>query len=134
MLQAVEAMERIDAAHVTGAARTRLQLSLIVNFFLLMPLYSGVPGVLLPNQIAQLSPASKENNLALLFAITSFFSTLATPIAAALSDRTHSRWGRCSPWIAQWGLSVESFFVESLSLPEEVQKHLDKASSMPSPR
>jgi membrane protease subunit (stomatin/prohibitin family) len=25
---------------------------------------------------------------------------------------------------------VESFFVESLSLPEEVQKHLDKASSM----
>jgi Na+/melibiose symporter and related transporters len=100
MLQAVETMERIDAAHVTGAARTRLQLSLIVNFFLLMPLDSGVLGVLLPNQIAQLSPASKENNLALLFAITSFFSTLATPIAAALSDRTHSRWGRCSPWIA----------------------------------
>jgi membrane protease subunit (stomatin/prohibitin family) len=31
---------------------------------------------------------------------------------------------------AQWGLSVQSFYVESLSLPEEVQKHLDKASSM----
>ena len=35
-----------------------------------------------------------------------------------------------APTFAQWGLSVESFFVESLSLPEEVQKHLDKASSM----
>lgn len=31
---------------------------------------------------------------------------------------------------AQWGLSTESFFVESLSLPEEVQAYLDKSSSM----
>lgn len=85
---------------VQGAARWRLQLSLMVNFFLLMGLYSGVLGVLLPNQIAELSPASKENNLALLFAITSVFSTLATPIAGALSDRTRSRWGRRAPWIA----------------------------------
>ncbi|AXB78714.1 MFS transporter [Novosphingobium sp. P6W] len=87
-------------AWVEGGARWRLQLSLMVNFFLLMALYSGVLGVLLPNQIAELSPDSKENNLALLFAITSIFSTLATPIAGALSDRTRTRWGRRSPWIA----------------------------------
>jgi len=87
-------------AWVEGGARWRLQLSLMVNFFLLMALYSGVLGVLLPNQIAELSPDSKENKLALLFAITSIFSTLATPIAGALSDRTHTRWGRRSPWIA----------------------------------
>ena len=30
----------------------------------------------------------------------------------------------------QWGLQVASFFVESVSLPEEVQAHLDKGSSM----
>ncbi|PSJ38943.1 SPFH domain-containing protein [Allosphingosinicella deserti] len=35
-----------------------------------------------------------------------------------------------APVFAQWGLGVHSFFVESLSLPEEVQKHLDKGSSM----
>ena len=35
-----------------------------------------------------------------------------------------------TPVLAQWGIAVPSFFVESLSLPEEVQKHLDKASSM----
>ncbi|WP_298395503.1 MFS transporter [Sphingobium sp.] len=87
-------------AWVTGPARARLQLSLMINFFLLMALYSGVLGVLLPNQIAELSPGAKENNLALLFAITSIFSTLATPIAGALSDRTRSRWGRRAPWIA----------------------------------
>ena len=86
--------------YVLGPQRTRLQLSLMVNFFLLMALYSGVLGVLLPNQIAALDAGNKANNLALLFAITSIFSTLATPIAGALSDRTRSRWGRRSPWIA----------------------------------
>ncbi len=86
--------------YVLGAQLTRLQLSLMVNFFLLMALYSGVLGVLLPNQIAELDAGNKANNLALLFAITSIFSTLATPIAGALSDRTRSRWGRRSPWIA----------------------------------
>ncbi len=35
-----------------------------------------------------------------------------------------------TPSFEQWGLKVGSFFVESLSLPEEVQKHLDKSSSM----
>jgi MFS family permease len=86
--------------YVAGSQRTRLQVSLMVNFFLLMALYSGVLGVLLPNQIAELDPGNKANNLALLFAITSIFSTLATPIAGALSDRTRSRWGRRTPWIA----------------------------------
>ncbi len=35
-----------------------------------------------------------------------------------------------SETLALWGISVESFFVESLSLPEAVQAHLDKTSSM----
>jgi membrane protease subunit (stomatin/prohibitin family) len=34
------------------------------------------------------------------------------------------------PAFAQWGLSCTSFFIESLSLPDEVQAMLDKASSM----
>jgi membrane protease subunit (stomatin/prohibitin family) len=35
-----------------------------------------------------------------------------------------------TPALAEYGLAVPSFFVESLSLPDEVQAHLDKASSM----
>jgi membrane protease subunit (stomatin/prohibitin family) len=35
-----------------------------------------------------------------------------------------------APAFANWGLSLQTFYIESLSLPEEVQKHLDKASSM----
>lgn len=45
----------------------------------------------------------------------------------AMSDKLKEA---VTPVFAQWGLGVPSFFVESLSLPEEVQKHLDKASSM----
>jgi MFS family permease len=90
----------VPVVATANAARMRLQLSLMVNFFLLMALYSGVLGVLLPNQIAALNPGQKANNLALMFAITSVFSTLTTPIAGALSDRTRTRWGRRSPWIA----------------------------------
>ena len=35
-----------------------------------------------------------------------------------------------APAFEQWGLSVCTFYVESVSLPEEVQAYLDKASSM----
>jgi membrane protease subunit (stomatin/prohibitin family) len=45
----------------------------------------------------------------------------------ALSDAIKAA---AAPVFAQWGLSLQSFFVESLSLPEEVQAYLDKASSM----
>lgn len=93
-------MDAPEPSYVLGRQRTRLQFSLMVNFFLLMALYSGVLGVLLPNQIAEIDAGSKANNLALLFAVTSIFSTLTTPIAGALSDRTRGPWGRRSPWIA----------------------------------
>lgn len=46
-----------------------------------------------------------------------------TALSQALKDAVN-------PAFQQWGLSLSSFFVESLSLPDEVQKHLDKASSM----
>ncbi|MBX9797286.1 SPFH domain-containing protein [Sphingomonas sp.] len=45
----------------------------------------------------------------------------------ALSDKIK---GAVDAAFALWGLSCRSFFVESVSLPEEVQKYLDKASSM----
>ena len=35
-----------------------------------------------------------------------------------------------TPAFADYGLQLRSFYVESLSLPEELQQHLDKASSM----
>lgn len=45
----------------------------------------------------------------------------------ALSDRIKVEVDKA---FAEWGLSCLTFFVESVSLPEEVQRHLDKGSSM----
>lgn len=44
-----------------------------------------------------------------------------------LSDQIR---GEVEKSFAQWGLTCLSFYVESVSLPEEVQAHLDKGSSM----
>jgi membrane protease subunit (stomatin/prohibitin family) len=46
---------------------------------------------------------------------------------AALSERLKAA---VEPAFAAWGLSCRTFFIESLSLPENVQEYLDKASSM----
>lgn len=85
--------------HMTAVARWRLLVSLFICFFVLLALYCGVLAVLLPNQIAALDPAHKVENLGLLFFVTSIFSTLTTPIAGALSDRTRAGLGRRTPWI-----------------------------------
>jgi membrane protease subunit (stomatin/prohibitin family) len=45
----------------------------------------------------------------------------------ALSDRIRTEVDKA---FAQWGLECLSFYVESISLPEDVQAHLDKGSSM----
>jgi MFS family permease len=72
---------------------------LALVFFTLLALYCAVLSVLLPNQIELIDRAHKAGDLAVVFAITSIFSTLTTPIAGALSDRTRTRWGRRTPWI-----------------------------------
>jgi MFS family permease len=94
-----------DRAEVAGALTGRSQhdwpllIGLSLVFFTLLALYCAVLSVLLPNQIEAIDHANKASDLALVFAITSVFSTLTTPIAGALSDRTRTRWGRRTPWI-----------------------------------
>lgn len=90
----------IAPALAAGQGRPwRLLLSLSAVFFVLLALYCAVLSVLLPNQIEALDHAHKAGNLAMVFAVTSVFSTLTTPIAGALSDRTSGRFGRRTPWI-----------------------------------
>jgi MFS family permease len=88
-----------DPSHAVGRSKWLLLGSLTAVFFVLLALYCGVLSVLLPNQIQALDHANKARDLAIVFAVTSVFSTLTTPIAGALSDRTRTRWGRRTPWI-----------------------------------
>jgi MFS family permease len=90
----------IGVGAVDGGRKWRLLLSLGIVFFVLLTLYASVLGVLLPNQIQNIDPVGKTATLGIIYAITSVFSTLATPISGALSDRTRTRFGRRTPWIA----------------------------------
>ena len=45
----------------------------------------------------------------------------------AMSERLQAA---VAPAFAQWGLALSNFYVESVSLPDNVQEYLDKASSM----
>lgn len=94
-----------EAAHARGREKWVLLASLTSVFFVLLALYAAVLSVLLPNQIQAIDPANKASGLALVFAITSIFSTLTTPIAGALSDRTRTRIGRRTPWIVLGSLA-----------------------------
>lgn len=55
--------------------------------------------VLLGLQAAALTPDHKEATLSLVTGVGAFASTVANPVAGALSDRTTSRFGRRVPWI-----------------------------------
>ena len=71
-------------------------------------------------------------------------SAISTAIATALGGSEHAFLDlaanqqlmsnvlkdEVSKQFAQWGLTVPSFFIESVSLPENVQEYLDRASSM----
>ena len=99
ILAAAPAAAAVDPHWVTGGRKWVLLVSLGAVFFTLLTLYASCLGVLLPNQIQNLDPAGKAQTLGVIYAITSVFSTLTTPISGALSDRTRSRFGRRTPWI-----------------------------------
>ncbi|MEE2040317.1 MFS transporter [Nocardiopsis sp. CT-R113] len=61
--------------------------------------FFGPLQVLLPEQVGMIAPGSKETTLAWVTGIGAACSTLGTPLAGALSDRTTGRFGRRRPWI-----------------------------------
>lgn len=70
--------------------------------------WAGPGQVLMSPQVERLSAgvpwgffsSVKEDNLAIIGVITGIFALVSTPLWGALSDRTTSRWGRRTPWMA----------------------------------
>ncbi len=89
---------------VSGAARTRLMVSLLVSNVFLFATYAGVIVILLPQQMAELDPVNKVANLAIVTATSSLFTLFAQPIVGAFSDRTRTRLGRRTPWLLVGGV------------------------------
>ena len=62
--------------------------------------YFGPLQELLPNQVQDIDPARKTIALGVVTAAGALVAVLVGPLAGALSDATHSRFGRRRPWIA----------------------------------
>lgn len=86
--------------NLSGKQRTVLSGSLLLSFTGMFSAYAGLAAVLLPAQVAAVDPDSKEASLALILSTSAFITLFVQPIIGAISDRTRSRWGRRSPWMA----------------------------------
>lgn len=89
---------------VRTSGERRLLGGLLANGVALYAVYGAVPAVLLANLVAQIDPDGKSTALGVISAIGAVGAMLANPIAGALSDRTRSRYGRRTPWMAAGAL------------------------------
>lgn len=66
--------------------------------------YAALGGVLLPNQLANIDPANKVANVALVSSLAFVAAMIVQPLVGALSDRTRGALGRRGPWLILGGL------------------------------
>ncbi|AMB59776.1 MFS transporter [Microterricola viridarii] len=99
-----ELLEHTPSMRVSRGWITKLSLAFLgINI-----VWAGPGQVLLAPQIERLTAldagglfsSNKESNLAVVAFATALFSLIAVPLWGALSDRTRSRWGRRTPWMA----------------------------------
>jgi len=72
----------------------------------MITVYQGIQQLLIPNQIEHIDPVHKVGILAVLTTFVAITSMVGIPLGGALSDRTRTRFGRRTPWIA--GTSIVS--------------------------
>ncbi|KJC64783.1 MFS transporter [Agreia bicolorata] len=83
---------------VRGTVNRLLWWIIPANFSIFV-IWGAIPGILLPQQIANLDSENKVANLAIAATIGALAAMIAQPIAGQLSDRTRSRFGRRAPWM-----------------------------------
>lgn len=78
----------------------RLRLTLFLATTGLISLFQGISNILLPRAVEQLDPTGKVGDVAAMTTIAAIVTVFGLIGGGALSDRTHSRWGRRTPTIA----------------------------------
>lgn len=94
------------------------------------PFAAALVGTLDSLTVSDIEPQLRA---AIATALATGLGTSGTPfldLAANQQKMSDALKAAVTPAFEQYGLEVPSFFVESVSLPEEVQKYLDKGSSM----
>ncbi len=70
---------------------------------------------------------------AILTAVSNFLATSKVPFLDMAANQvafSEALKSAAAPHLADYGLELATFYVQNLSLPEEVEKHLDRATSM----
>lgn len=94
------------------------------------PFYAALVGTLDDVTVASIEPQLRA---AIMTALATGLGGGGVPfldLAANQQKLSEALKEAVGPAFEQYGLEVPTFYVESVSLPEEVQKHLDKKSSM----
>jgi MFS family permease len=61
--------------------------------------FQGMQAILLPTQVAGVSSGDKVVGFGAVATLGALAAAIANPIAGRWSDRTHSRWGKRTPWL-----------------------------------
>ena len=103
--------QMVQESVIPASGRQTVLLARVLTLLLpaivgLYGLYQGVQQVLWPAQVAAVAPDDKVQIVALGGLMSGIAGTIALPVGAAISDRTHSRWGRRTPWLLATSLVV----------------------------
>jgi MFS family permease len=95
-----------DAAVATRGAPSiaPLVIGLATAALAMVCTFQGVQQVLIPDQVQAIDAAHKVGDLALLTTIAAALAVVGSVAGGALSDRTHSRFGRRTPWLVAMAL------------------------------
>ncbi|WEV65636.1 MULTISPECIES: MFS transporter [unclassified Bifidobacterium] len=78
---------------------TRILGLLMPTIIALYGVYQAINQVLLPAQLAQISPSGKVHYMAIASLVESVVGTIILPVGAAISDRTQTKLGKRTPWL-----------------------------------
>jgi MFS family permease len=100
-------MTDIDTTQTPPAAPVSALPPVDIRYRIGFTLASIVPGIssvalkqlIIPLQVAQIDPAHPYTSFAVVASVGALAGLIASPLSGALSDRTHSRFGRRRPWI-----------------------------------
>jgi MFS family permease len=90
-------MSTISAEPVVPVRARWVSLLVLANLAVWMGFFTPIQ-VLLPEQLQAISPDNKEALLGWVTGLGALVAVIANPLAGALSDRTHGRFGRRRPW------------------------------------
>jgi len=82
----------------------RFLASLLVANAGLYAVFQGMQQIVLPSQVAEITPAGKVAAYGALASVGALAAAIGNPLFGAMSDRTRTRFGRRAPWLLASGL------------------------------